>query len=62
MDFLEKFDASIIISKSHMLISGHKIRLYKLGFTTCAHIKSSENIEIPAESEVTLKGHVLVKS
>ena len=40
MGFLEKFDASIIVS-----ISGHKIRLYKLGFTTCAHIKSSENIE-----------------
>ena len=47
MDFLEKFDAILFVSKSHMIIAGHKIRLYKLGFTTCAHIKLAEKVVIP---------------
>ncbi|CAG2205339.1 unnamed protein product [Mytilus edulis] len=58
MDFLEKFDAILFVSKSHMIIAGHKIRLYKLGFTTCAHIKLAEKVVIPPESELTIKGNV----
>ncbi|CAC5392159.1 unnamed protein product [Mytilus coruscus] len=56
--FKEEFYASLMVSKSHMMISGHKIRLYKLGFTTCANVKLSENVVIPPESELTVKGHV----
>ncbi|VDI00395.1 Hypothetical predicted protein [Mytilus galloprovincialis] len=41
-----------------MIIAGHKIRLYKLGFTTCAHIKLAEKVVIPPESELTIKGNV----
>lgn len=58
MDFLEAYEADIKVAQRLMFVKGYKIRLYKLGFLACAHVKLAEKVRIEPQAEITIKGQI----
>ena len=58
MDFFEKFDVSLNVGKAHMLVSGYKIRLYKLSHQLCANVKLEDSVVIPPDSEIVIETYI----
>ena len=61
MDFLEKFEASLIVGKANMTIAGHQIRLYRMGHNSCSNIKFADKTVIPPESEIIIDSYLFGK-
>lgn len=55
MDFLEINDAQVLIAKPEMVLSGHKVKLYKQGHNSCFFVRLNSETVIPPKSEITLE-------
>jgi hypothetical protein len=58
MDFLEVQNADIHVGKSLMKLNEQNIKLSKCRNETCAKIRLSEKVSIPAASEMFVEGYV----
>jgi hypothetical protein len=58
MDFLEVQNADIYVGKSLMKLNEQNIKLSKCRNETCAKIRLSEKVSIPAASEMFVEGYV----
>ena len=58
MDFLEVQNADIYVEKSLMKLNEQNIKLSKCRNETCAKIRLSEKVSIPAASEMFVEGYV----